>query len=139
MGDNKRKRDTETEKEETTKKKSSESASFEELRDDLFREAAKLVSGDPSIRIAVFVTPPASEPDGSVHSFGYPSAEGVVQTFLEDKLSLPLPEEEEEEEDDDVDEEEEDVPARKRFWWEDPKLYTKRRILRNWMPRMKDC
>ncbi|ESQ48779.1 hypothetical protein EUTSA_v10022424mg [Eutrema salsugineum] len=119
MGDSKRK--SETEKIEKVEKKESGSVGFTELRDDLFREAAKLVSEDPSTKIAILVTPPSSESDVSMHAFGYPSVEGVVQTFLEDNSPVPVPENAMEEMVDDDDDDEED-PSPQRFWWEDDKL-----------------
>ncbi|KAF8081564.1 hypothetical protein N665_0879s0019 [Sinapis alba] len=86
---------------------------FAELRDDLFREAAKLVAEDPSQSIAILVTPPASESNvNTMQSFGYPSAEGVVRKFLKD-TAPPVPVTEEEEEDEDWS---------KYYWWEDEKL-----------------
>ncbi|CAF2079509.1 hypothetical protein Bca4012_090955 [Brassica carinata] len=78
---------------------------FAELRDDLFREAAKLVAEDPSQRIAILIKPPASESNVAMQSFGYPSAEGVVRQFLKD--SAPH-----------VDDED----WSKYYWWEDEKL-----------------
>ncbi|VVA97385.1 unnamed protein product [Arabis nemorensis] len=86
MGDAKK---TEMEMETVEKKEASGSVGFRELRDDLFNEAANLVSEDPSIRIAIFVTPPSTESDGSTHSFAHPSVESVVETFLEDKCPVP--------------------------------------------------
>ncbi|XP_013639175.1 PREDICTED: agamous-like MADS-box protein AGL97 isoform X2 [Brassica oleracea var. oleracea] len=78
---------------------------FAELRDDLFREAAKLVAEDPSQRIAILIKPPASESSVAMQSFGYPSAEGVVRQFLKD--SAPHVEDED---------------WSKYYWWEDEKL-----------------
>ncbi|KAF3527843.1 hypothetical protein DY000_02043328 [Brassica cretica] len=81
---------------------------FAELRDDLFREAAKLVAEDPSQRIAILIKPPASESSVAMQSFGYPSAEGVVRQFLKDSAPhVPLPEDED---------------WSKYYWWEDEKL-----------------
>ncbi|CAN7112660.1 unnamed protein product [Brassica rapa subsp. narinosa] len=91
---------------------------FAELRDDLFREAAKLVAEDPSQRIAILIKPPASESNVVMQSFGYPSAEGVVRQFLKDSAPpVPVPEDDAEEE-----EEEEDEDWCKYYWWEDEKL-----------------
>ncbi|XP_020888322.1 LOW QUALITY PROTEIN: uncharacterized protein LOC110230264 [Arabidopsis lyrata subsp. lyrata] len=127
MGDSKRQK-TETkmemEKVEKIEKEESRPVDFAELRDDLFREAAKLVSEfDPSTKIAIFVTPPpsSSESDVSMYSFGFPSVSGVVNTFLQDNC----PEEEEEEDEDDEDDAEvEDCSAApQRFWWEDGKQF----------------
>lgn len=117
------------------KKEGSGSVDFAELRDDLFREAAKLVSEVPSTKIAIFVTPPPnSQSDVSMYSFGYPSVNGVVKTFIEDNCPVSVPvdaqddadadadaEEDEEEEDEDHAEEEDGSPQR--FWWEDAKQY----------------
>lgn len=90
---------------------------FTELRDDLFREAAKLVSDVPSTKIAVFVTPPpSSESDVSMYSFGFPTVNGVVKTFLKDNC----PVEDEDEEEDDTEEEDR---SPQRFWWEDEKQF----------------
>ncbi|CAA7016234.1 unnamed protein product [Microthlaspi erraticum] len=120
MGDMK-KRKTDTEMVEKVDRRESGSAGFAELRDDLFREAAKLVSEDPSTRIAIFVTPPPSESDVSIQTFGYPSAESVVQTFLEDKSPVPVAPEDAEQNAEAEDDESED-PPRQQFWWEDDKL-----------------
>lgn len=114
----------EMEKVEKIEKEESRPVDFAELRDDLFREAAKLVSEVPSTKIAIFVTPPpsSSESDVSMYSFGFPSVNGVVNTFLQDNC----PEEEEEEDEDDAeddDEEVEDDAAPQRFWWEDGKQF----------------
>ncbi|XP_010465020.1 PREDICTED: uncharacterized protein LOC104745469 [Camelina sativa] len=102
------------------KEETAGSVNFEELRDDLFREAAKLVSEDPSTKIAIFFTPPSSS-DGSMCSFGYPSVDGVVKTFLAD--SDPAKNEEDEDEDDAEEEEddavEEEDGSSKGFWWEE--------------------
>ncbi|CAN6991798.1 hypothetical protein BRARA_A03334 [Brassica rapa] len=87
---------------------------FAELRDDLFREAAKLVAEDPSQRIAILIKPPASESNVVMQSFGYPSAEGVVRQFLKDSAPpVPVTEDDDEEEDEDW---------CKYYWWEDEKL-----------------
>lgn len=118
MGDSKKKK-TEMEK----KEESGSVVGFRELRDDLFREAAKLVSEDPSTRIAIFVTPPPSESDDSIHSFAHPSVESVVETFLEDKCPVPLPDDTEDDDDEEMEEEEEEDPSSKRFWWEDGKQF----------------
>ncbi|CAE5967008.1 unnamed protein product [Arabidopsis arenosa] len=133
MGDSKRQK-TETkmekvEKIEKIEKEESRPVDFAELRDDLFREAAKLVSEVPSTKIAIFVTPPpsSSESDVSMYSFGFPSVNGVVNTFLQDNCPDPAPadaeEEEEEDEDDEDDAEVEDDAAPQRFWWEDGKQF----------------
>ena len=97
------------EMEKVEKKEASGSVNFAELRDDLFREAAKLVSEDPSTKIAIFVTPPpsSSESDVSMFSFGFPSVNGVVNTFLENN---PAPVDDAEEEDED----EEDAEVERR-------------------------
>lgn len=125
MGDSKRQK-TETkmemEKVEKIEKEESRPVDFAELRDDLFREAAKLVSEVPSTKIAIFVTPPpsSSESDVSMYSFGFLYVNGVVNTFLQDNC----PEEEEEEDEDDEDDAEvEDDAAPQRFWWEDGKQF----------------
>ncbi|CAN6926304.1 unnamed protein product [Brassica oleracea] len=90
---------------------------FAELRDDLFREAAKLVAEDPSQRIAILIKPLASESSVAMQSFGYPSAEGVVRQFLKDSAPhVPLPE------DDAEKDEGEDEDWSKYYWWEDEKL-----------------
>ncbi|CAD5322835.1 unnamed protein product [Arabidopsis thaliana] len=128
MGDSKRqKTETETKMEmekvekidKVEKKEASGSVNFAELRDDLFREAAKLVSEDPSTKIAIFVTPPpsSSESDVSMFSFGFPSVNGVVNTFLENN---PAPVDDAEEEDEDEEDAEVEHP---RFWWEDTKQF----------------
>ncbi|XP_010486973.1 PREDICTED: uncharacterized protein LOC104765018 [Camelina sativa] len=110
---------TETAKVDNNKnEESAGSVDFEELRDDLFREAAKLVSDDPSTKIAIFFTPPSSssQSDVSMYSFGHPSVDGVVKTFLKDEED-----EDDAEEEDDDDAEEEDGSSQG-FWWEDKKL-----------------
>ncbi|CAH8362528.1 unnamed protein product [Eruca vesicaria subsp. sativa] len=91
-------------------------ANFEKLRDDLFLEAAKLVTENPSHRIAIIIAPRASEPNGAMQSFGHPSAESVVRKFLKD--SAPP----EKVVDDEEEEEEEDEDWSKYYWWEDEKL-----------------
>ncbi|KAG2317949.1 hypothetical protein Bca52824_021071 [Brassica carinata] len=102
------------------KKEGSRSADFASLRDDLFREAAKLVAEDPSQRIAILVAPRTSGSNVAVQSFGYPSAEGVVRQFLKDTAPPPVPVPEDAEEEEEEEEEEEDWS--KYYWWEDEKL-----------------
>ncbi|EOA29524.1 hypothetical protein CARUB_v10014769mg [Capsella rubella] len=125
-GDTKRQKTT-VHMEKVENKETSESGSvdFAELRDDLFREAAKLVSDVPSTKIAIFLTRPPSE---SMDSFGYPSVNGVVKTFLEDNSSDPAPADdaEEDSENEEEEEEEEDDASSsqtQRFWWEDAKQF----------------
>ncbi|XP_010499078.1 PREDICTED: transcription elongation factor spt5-like [Camelina sativa] len=129
---------TETAKVDNNKnEESAGSVDFEELRDDLFREAAKLVSDAPSTKIAIFFTPPpsssssSSQSDVSMYSFGHPSVNGVVNTFLKDSdPGAPAENEEDyaEDEDDDLEEEDEEDDAEEEdgssqgFWWEDDKL-----------------
>ncbi|CAH2053899.1 unnamed protein product [Thlaspi arvense] len=83
MGDAKRKSETEMENaEKKIARDEARTSRFEELRDDLFREAANLVAEDPSTRIAILITPPASAPDDSIHSFGYPSVQGFKHQLV---------------------------------------------------------
>ncbi|XP_056852357.1 uncharacterized protein LOC130501449 [Raphanus sativus] len=100
---------------------------IEELRDDLFSEAAKLVAEDPSQSIAILMVPRSNNSGSNgvgLQSFGYPSVESVVGKFLKDTAPHPVPvvaeegakEKEEEEEDDDDDD------WSKYYWWEDEKL-----------------
>ncbi|KFK38604.1 hypothetical protein AALP_AA3G135200 [Arabis alpina] len=130
MGDTKPK-NTEMEKvEKMNEEEDSRSVRFRELRDDLFNEVAKLVSEDPSTRIAIFVNPPPFESDRSIHSFAHPSVETVVRPFLDNNCPvLPIPEDADNDADDgeEEEEEEEEDPSSKRslkrFWWEDEKQY----------------
>ncbi|KAL1204781.1 hypothetical protein V5N11_017390 [Cardamine amara subsp. amara] len=70
---------------------------FQQLRDDLFREAAELVSEVPSTNIAIFITPPPGyESDITACAFGHPSPGAVIKNLFE------VEEDEEEEEEVDM-------------------------------------
>ncbi|KAJ4886420.1 MADS-box family protein [Raphanus sativus] len=69
---------------------------IEELRDDLFSEAAKLVAEDPSQSIAILMVPRSNNSGSSgvgLQSFGYPSVESVVGKFLKDTAPPVVPDE----------------------------------------------
>nr|ABB89768.1 At3g12510-like protein [Boechera stricta] len=134
MGDTKRQKTEmeKVEKIEKAEKEESGSVDSAELREDLLREAAKLVSHVPSTKIAIFVTPPSPESDVSMYSFGYPSVNGVVKTFLEDSCPVPVPvdadpedaeDEEDEDEEDDEDDAEDVDGSSQGFWWEDAEQF----------------
>ncbi|XP_018435357.1 agamous-like MADS-box protein AGL97 [Raphanus sativus] len=98
---------------------------IEELRDDLFSEAAKLVAEDPSQSIAILMVPRSNNSGSSgvgLQSFGYPSVESVVGKFLKDTAPPVVPVVAEEDAKEKEEEEDDDEDWSKYYWWEDEKL-----------------